>query len=128
MGASIPSGARQELAGVDDGSLQWECAAWSVPTVSDSAFASVASDVPTLIVEGALNPLASHQWILTLQGGLTRASTLTFPTLGNALLKVGIPPCLNELRRTFLADPTKHLDTKSCALRSPPINFATSAP
>lgn len=127
-GASISSDARPALAGVDDGSRQWECAAWRVHKISDSAFASVASNVPTLIVEGLLNPMGSHQWTLTLQGGLTHVATLTFPSLGTLLLKNGIPPCLNDLRRAFLADPTKRLDTKACTADSPRINFAYSSP
>jgi class 3 adenylate cyclase/pimeloyl-ACP methyl ester carboxylesterase len=123
----LSSRTRPELAGVDDGSLQWECAAWPVPKVSASAFASIATAIPTLIVDGALNPFTSRQWPLTLQGGLKNAATLLFPTLGSRLLLWG-PPCLNDLRRQFLADPTKHLDTNACTRQSPPINFVTSTP
>lgn len=129
-GASISSDARPSLAGVDDGILQWECAAWRVPKLADDAFVSVANDIPTLIVDGALATVASHQWTLTLQGGLTKATTLSFPTLGADLLKKGIPPCLNDLRRRFLADPSRNYDAaaKACEKQSPPVTFATSAP
>ena len=124
--ASLSSRTRPELAGVNDGSLQWECAAWPVPKVSARAFASVATDIPTMVVDGALNPFTSRQWISTLQGGLKNASILLFPTLASRLLLWG-PPCLNDLRRQFLADPTKALDTRACTRRSPPIDFVTSA-
>src|ERR1700730_3459033 len=127
-GSTVSSRTRPELAGVDDGSLQWECAAWPVPKISASAFAGVATDIPTLIVQGALNPSTSPQWASTLQAGLKNAALLSFPTLGARLLLWGLPPCLNDLRRQFLADPSKHLDTNTCTRQSPPINFATSTP
>jgi hypothetical protein len=121
-GVAFSSRTRPELAGVDDGSLQWECAAWPVKQVSAEAFASFATDIPTLIVDGELNPFTSRQWASTLQGGMKNAATLVFPTLGSRLLLWG-PPCINDLRRLFLADPTKHLNTNACVRQSPPVDF-----
>jgi class 3 adenylate cyclase/pimeloyl-ACP methyl ester carboxylesterase len=125
--STISSRTRPDLAGVDDGSLQWECAAWPVPKVSPRAFASMATDIPTMIADGELDPFTSRQWASTLQGGLANATVLLFPTQGARLLLWG-PPCLNDLRRRFLADPTKHLAGESCTNQSPAINFVTSSP
>jgi pimeloyl-ACP methyl ester carboxylesterase len=124
---SVSSGARPELAGVDDGLLEWQCAAWPVPKISESAFASFATDIPTMIVEGALNPYVAPHWESSLRRGLTNATTLTFPTISGRVLLYA-PPCLNELRRKFLADPAQPLDTDACVRQSPPINFVTSTP
>jgi hypothetical protein len=121
----ISADARPELAGVDDGALQWQCAAWPVPKVSASAFASIASDIPTMLVDGALNPFSAREWLSTLQGGFSNATTLLFPTVGNHALVWG-PPCLNDLRRHFLADPAQKLGAGSCVRHSPEIDFVTT--
>jgi pimeloyl-ACP methyl ester carboxylesterase len=119
------------FAGFDDGVMQWECAAWPVGPGPAKMFDDFVSDVPTLIVQGELAWWATPQGTAHLQSGLSNSQLLTFPTLGggsggSGLLADGVPPCLNDLRRAFLSDPTQHLDTNGCASQSPRIEFVTT--
>lgn len=119
---------RPELAGLDDGFLQWACAAWSVPQAPDSTFQSVASSTPTLLIVTSLDAFASPKDAETLAADLPNSHLIAFPTLGWETLNYDSPPCLTQLRRTFLANPTQHLDTAACEKQSPPINFVTPTP
>jgi hypothetical protein len=119
------------FAGFDDRVMDWECAAWPVGPGPATLFDDFVSDVPTLIVQGDLAWWATPQGTAHLQSGLSNSQLLTFPTLGggsggSGLLADGVPQCLNDLRRSFLSDPTHRLDTKDCALQSPPIEFVTT--
>jgi hypothetical protein len=121
----LSSRTRPNLAGIDDSFLDWACEAWPVPKAPDETFVDVSSSVPVLITEGLLHPFRSRDFTATLVSGLPNASVVTFPTLGAGILREGIPSCLNDLRRAFLANPRQHLDTATakCAKDSPPINF-----
>jgi class 3 adenylate cyclase len=123
VGHKLSSRTRPELAGIDDGFLEWACKAWPVPKAPDETFVDVASPVPTLIMVGLLHPFESPDFTATLVSGLPRASIVTFPTLGAGILREGIPSCVNDLRRQFLKNPQQHLDTATCAKGSPPITF-----
>ncbi|HYL53598.1 MAG TPA: adenylate/guanylate cyclase domain-containing protein [Acidimicrobiia bacterium] len=123
---------RPELAGIDDGTLQWECAAWPVPQGPDPMFTDFVSAVPVLIVQGDLSYTSTPEGTAHLQSGLSNSTLLLFSTLGNGtggsgLLADGVPKCLNDLRRTFLTDPARHLDAAGCTKQSPPIDFVTSS-
>jgi hypothetical protein len=110
-----------ELAGVDAGAMWWVCAAWAMPN-APNAEALVASTVPALFVVEPLDAINPQQPELI--AGFPNADVLRLPSAVGALAQ-GNLPCLDELRRTFLANPTRHLDTTDCATQSPPINFAT---
>ncbi|MDQ1457166.1 MAG: hypothetical protein QOH28_2786 [Actinomycetota bacterium] len=130
-GRDLSNQTRPELAGIDDGTLQWECAAWPVPQAPDALFADFVSAVPTLIVQGGLAFVATPEGTAHLQSGLSNSTLLMFPTLGNGtggsgLLADGVPPCLNAVRRAFLKDPSEPLNGAACASQSPPIDFITS--
>jgi class 3 adenylate cyclase/pimeloyl-ACP methyl ester carboxylesterase len=127
-GTPVSSRIRPELAGLDDGFIQWACAAWSVPKAPNSTFQNVASPTPTLLIVTPLFPLSSPDVAATLAAALPDASLLTLPTLGFDALQGSNLPCLNQLRRNLLADPKQHLDTTACAKQSPPIDFITSTP
>jgi len=127
-GHTISSHSRPELAGIDDGTLQWTCAAWPVPKAPDSTFQGVASPTPTLLIVAPLDNQLSPQTTASLEADLPNINVLTLPTLGWSALQDGNPPCLNTLRRAFLTNPTQHLDTADCAKHSPPIKFAGVSP
>ena len=93
----------------------------------DETFVDIASSVPTLITEGLLQPFRSPDFTATLVSGLPNASVVTFPTLGAAILREGVPSCLNDLRRRFLENPQRHLDISECEADSPAINFVAGA-
>jgi hypothetical protein len=126
-GKGLSSQTRPEFSGVDyDNFLQWDCAGWPVRTGPDPLFSPPVSSVPTLIVEGALAWWDTPQGTAALQVGMPNSNLLLFPTLGAGPLSGGVPPCLNDVRRAFLKDPTKHLDTTACARQSPAVDFITS--
>jgi hypothetical protein len=122
-GRAVTSATRPELAGVDDGFFDWACAAWTVPAAAD-ATARAASAVPALFVIAPLEADVPQQPAVI--AGFPNASVLTLPTLGSEALRDGSPLCLNALRRDFLKNPTRHLDTADCSKQSPPINFLTT--
>jgi class 3 adenylate cyclase len=126
--AGLSARTRPELSGVYDNSFSTACASWPVPKAPARVFDSVASAVPTLIVDGELYPFTSTRWTSSLQGGFPNAHTMVFATLGTSLLNEGAPPCLNDLRRQFLADPTARIDTDACTRQSPPIDFEVPTP
>jgi hypothetical protein len=115
-----------DLSGVDDRFLEWACRAFPVRKIDDAAFDEPSTNVPTLIVDGLLTPGADPSWTLEFRRGLPNVTVIDFPTLAAAILSDNEPPCLGQLRRTFLTDPTKPLDAAGCARQSPPIHFVAS--
>ena len=103
---------------------QW-CDAWKVPDISQALSLDVASPVPALLFRGDLSPNGSINWVNLIERGLPNGQSVVFPTLADNLISDG-PPCLSDLRRAFLASPTKRLDTAACARQSPPVSFDAS--
>jgi hypothetical protein len=93
-------------------------------------FSPLASDVPTLIVEGGLDLYSSPDDVATIRSGLPNSSAILFKSLGGNLLDDGVPPCLNDIRRAFLANPAAPLATATaaCSAQSPPVGFVVDAP
>ncbi len=98
------------------------CSSWKVPTLRSSYFDGVSSLVPTLIVRGSLSPSGNNDWPAQVQKSLQSATIGIFPTIAEGAV-ANAPPCLNTLRRQFLAMPTSHLNMAACTAQSPPINF-----
>ncbi len=111
-----------DLAGIDDGFLSWACPAWKVPKIADIAF-DTHTDVPTLLVSGDLAPNSDQAWPGQFQQSLAHATVVEFPTLNAQLLVNNQPPCLGDLRRQFLDNPSASLDVAGCTRQSPPIQF-----
>jgi class 3 adenylate cyclase/pimeloyl-ACP methyl ester carboxylesterase len=110
----------------DDQSLLALCSAWPVHEIDQIAFAAPSATVPTLIVTPTLLPGADPQWADIFRRGLPNATVLTFATLDGAILGTGDPPCLAAIRRAFLTDPTKAIDSAACEGQTPPIHFLAS--
>ena len=91
--------------------------------MSNAAFDSVGSSVPVFMARGDLAPVGTSDWIDNLLRALPNGHSAIFPTLGTNLLTDG-PPCLSDLRRQFLTDPTGPLDTAPCVGQSPAIAFS----
>jgi len=110
---------------VDERFVQWPswCDAWDVPRVSNSVFDSVGSPVPVFMFRGDLTPVGTSDWIDQLLRTMPNGRTAIFPTLGKGLFDDG-PPCLSDLRREFLTDPTGPLDSTACVESVPAIAFA----
>ena len=103
---------------------QWPewCTGWDVPEVS-SLGADIAGDVPILAFRADLSPEGSRAALTRIQRGFPAMQIAVFPTLAGDLLQHG-PPCLSNLRRAFLQDPTKKLDIAACEDQPPPDYFA----
>jgi class 3 adenylate cyclase/pimeloyl-ACP methyl ester carboxylesterase len=127
-GAAVAATTRPELAGYDDPTFRWTCAAWNVRMEPQVAFAPVSSDAPTFVVEQGLDPRRDPAALAQLRAGLTRLSVLSFATLPGGALPGDFPPCLNRLRRQFVRDPNRTLRTAACARQSPPIGFVVPTP
>jgi class 3 adenylate cyclase len=98
------------------------CASWKVPKAPDTYFASVQSNVPTLIVGGDLDPLRDRSWTDYLLSSFPNGIGAQFSTLGWSVFGQE-PRCLDDIRRTFLDHPGARLDLAACAKQSPPIEF-----
>jgi class 3 adenylate cyclase/pimeloyl-ACP methyl ester carboxylesterase len=123
---TVSAQARPELGGIDETyRLQVACGAWPVPKLAVSPTQGVGSQIPTLLVEDALDVQASPQAASALAADLSDVNVLSLATIGPGALSNGSRPCLNALRRTLLAVPTEQLATAGCARLSPPINFVT---
>ncbi len=97
-----------------------QCTAWGarVPTLEDRLPA--VSDVPTLIVSGALDPFSSQEWLDSTLATLPNGHGLMLPY---HLHYVTQNPCAARLLTGFIEDPTTAPDM-SCAERvRPPDGF-----
>ena len=117
-----------ELSGVDDGELEWMCAAWPVERLGDRAFDDeLAVDVPTLVVQGGINPTGHVEWGRQLAGRtLTHGTVVTFPTLGHNAMTRDQPPCLDEIRQSFTAGPKSRSTPRTARRRAPPSRSSTA--
>ena len=124
-GHELSSQALPELSGVDDGELEWMCAAWPVDRLDDRAFDDgLAVDVPTLIVQGGITPTGHVDWGRQLASRtVTHATVLTFPSLGHNAMTRDQPRCLDEIRQSFIAEPDAPIDAAACEAASPAIAF-----
>ncbi len=127
-GSVVAAATRSEFAGYDDPAFRWTCDAWSVPKTDPAAFAPVASDTPTLVVEQQLDPRWDADSATQLRAGLSHASVLSFATLPGGALAGDFPRCYDDLRRAFVRDPDAPLDTAACAAQSPRIRFVVPPP
>lgn len=93
------------------GRLFTECPVWDVGADA-AATAPTVSDVPVLIIEGALDAATAPEWVDIVRPGLPRSQYVEFPLTGHSVL--GKHPCAMTVMQAFLADPTAPVDG-SCA-------------
>jgi DNA-binding SARP family transcriptional activator/pimeloyl-ACP methyl ester carboxylesterase len=124
-GRDFSARARPDLAGLNENALPSACAQWPVKKMPVPSFRTPTSDIPMLIVVGELYPYSLPQWPTVLQGGFKNASVVRFATLGRSMEEEGVPPCINELRRNFIAHPQTRLAAAACSAQSTKIPFAT---
>jgi class 3 adenylate cyclase len=122
----LSSNATPDLSGVDNNLLQRLCSGWPVHKLPNIAFDDQTSNVPTLIVTGALAPATDQDWADQFQSKLPNATVATFPTLSALVLNANNPECLAGLRRQFLDQPDATLNAESCTRYSPSIAFAAA--
>jgi len=95
---------------VDD-SLEPVCEDWPVDAPNPIENQPVTSDIPTLIVDGALDPVTSPDNAFLIAEGLPNATVAIFPGAGHSLLD---QPCPLSIFVAFLADPATEPNL-SCA-------------
>jgi hypothetical protein len=91
-------------------------------------FPTPARPVPTLILTGGLDPVASpRRAALTARAFGEHATVVVFPTLsGRVSNPPAAHPCITELESAFLANPTADVDAQSCVNQIPPPQWSGS--
>lgn len=103
------------------------CAAWAVPATGAIEDEPVRSDIPTLILNGARDPVTPPAQGELAAASLSQHYIFTFPTLGHgSAWQSWFDPCPGTIARAFLADPTREPDS-SCIPATPPTRFLTNA-
>lgn len=67
-----------------------------------------ASDIPTLVLAGGLDPITPVAWSEQAAKGLSRSTLRVFPDAGHAVINGG--PCAQKVMTSFLSDPTTSPD------------------
>jgi class 3 adenylate cyclase len=101
------------------------CRAWKVTPDSDRSRQSVTSNIPVLVVGGALATTLKQEKADDMGVGFTRKVTFRFPTLGFGALH-DAPSCFQALRRAWLQKPTSapgRSQIDECEKSSPAIGF-----
>ena len=123
VNAEASQAARPEFAGYDDPAFDWMCAAWPVPTVTDSPSLTVSA--PLFVARSDLSPRQSTGALERIRTANPSARVLELhvPTPGGALEY--FPPCYLDLRAAFERNPAAPLDTASCEKSEATIAFVT---
>ena len=98
------------------------CAIW--PRGAADAASAVRSDVPALLISGALDPVAPSSYAADVAATLPKSTHVIVANVAH----VPANPCVHGLVAGFLkAGSTQGLDT-TCAAKIPPLKFALSMP
>jgi pimeloyl-ACP methyl ester carboxylesterase len=96
-----------------------ECVLWGVVAATALENEPVVSDIPTLLLSGAYDPITPPSWGEEAAAHLRRSTHVVFRDMGHGTLDVR--PCPTQIALAFLANPAA-LDT-SCADRLRPPKF-----
>ncbi|MEM1151451.1 MAG: alpha/beta hydrolase [Pseudomonadota bacterium] len=103
-----------DLADIIGGSNSFQTCGDVYPTSPDPSVARLQSDIPTLIVTGAVDPITPPYYADILMEGLSNAQRVDFPNTGHGGLVSNWSACGRSLLLAFLTDPLAPVDT-SCA-------------
>jgi pimeloyl-ACP methyl ester carboxylesterase len=101
------------------------CAMWPKGTVDTGYYHPVVSDVPTLVLSGAVDPVTPPAWGTSVVKHLSRGKHVVLPSTGHG---VAATPCGNRLVRDFIEQGTAEDLNTECveSVRRPPF-FVTPA-
>ena len=100
---------------------EWDlCRVWDLPAAPPLADAPISSEIPALVLAGRYDPITSPAWAKTAAENLENSYYLEFPSKGHNL-DMG-SACAEEIKRSFLLDPTSEPD-RSCLAEEPPVEF-----
>ena len=104
--------------------LAWDCATWDVPKASPDPHRPVTSDIPALVLEGALDAITPPENGKLVLPGLSRSQYVEVPGSGHdTVLWQGA--CVQPLMNAFLLNPTNPVDTTCVKALADPA-FTTS--
>lgn len=99
------------------------CKVWKVEALNSSVDQPVSSDVPTLLLSGAFDPVTPPEYAELVAQNLSRSFVVTFPNGGHGQAFEG--ECQDGIILDFLEDPTSAPDT-SCIQEMGGPGFYTS--
>jgi len=111
-----------DLAGLVGGSNSFQTCGDLYPTTPDPSVAPLQSDIPTLVVTGAADPITPPYYADMLMEGLASAQRVDFPNTGHGGLILNWNACGRDLLLAFITDPEAPLDA-SCAANTPAPAF-----
>lgn len=118
--AVVPAALRAPM--VDEAALNFAaCDIWDVPPKSEMENQPVESDVPTLILSGAYDPITPPEWGEAAANYLTNSWHYVFPDVGHGAL-LG-RSCADSIALSFLADPQEQPADACMEALSPPRFF-----
>lgn len=120
------SGVRPQVAKMEERGPQEildTCKAWNVEPLASQVDDPVQSDVPTLLLSGAFDPITPAANAETVAATLSHSYSFVFPTGGHGQL-VG-DKCADGIAQAFLNNPTRQPDA-ACIQESPAPAFYTS--
>ncbi len=95
-----------------------DCAIWDVPAADAIENEPVVSDIPTLLLSGAYDPITPPSWGDEAATYLLVSTHVVFPDMGHGT--VDIRPCPTQIALAFLADPWMTPDTSCVDQLGPP--------
>ncbi|HXH57224.1 alpha/beta fold hydrolase [Iamia sp.] len=98
-----------------------QCAVWDVEAAPDAAFEPVSTDVPTLIVTGAFDPITPTSYGEAVEEDLSEATLVEVGAAGHdPLSTTPEPECGQMILIEFLTDPSAEVDD-GCATEVTPV-------
>lgn len=85
------------------------CDIWDAGMADESWKEAVTSDIPTLILTGAFDPITPPSWAEQVHDNLSNSFLFTFPNVGHGAMLA--EPCASELIFVFLEDPSTEPDS-----------------
>jgi pimeloyl-ACP methyl ester carboxylesterase len=101
------------------------CSYMDLPVLPDETDLPVTSDVPVLLLSGALDPATPASNAKEVLGTLPNGFSFEFPYGGHVQFLTG-NPCAESIVASFLADPTTEPDS-SCIAEALPLDFYLAA-
>ena len=97
-----------------------DCRLWNVPASPARENLAVVSDIPTLLLSGAYDPITPPAWGALAAQTLSQSWHYVFPAAAHGVLDSH--PCADSLLRSFLDEPTARPDD-ACVAALPPPDF-----
>ncbi|GMG88129.1 alpha/beta fold hydrolase [Biformimicrobium ophioploci] len=109
------SGSLGSVAASDLHLMQLQCRIWAIPTASLQESKPVQTDVPTLLMHGALDPVLAIEAVEDVRDQLSRHTWIRFPKLAHDVISVS--DCAETAAAEFLDDPESVSAEKTLACR-----------